>query len=77
VRGPLRLSGITGAVVVAAATVDGPLELTNSATTGGAALVTGNTIRGPLRCSGNTSDPVNLEIPNTVSGPRTGQCTAL
>jgi hypothetical protein len=74
VPGPVRVSGTTGAVVVADTLVGGPLELSDNTTTGGAALVAGNTVVGPLRCIGNTPAPVNLEVPNVVLGPRTGQC---
>ena len=77
VRGPLRLSGTTQAVLIAAATLNGELELTGNTTESGAAMVVGNTVHGPLRCSGNAPQPSNLEIPNTVSGPKTGQCAAL
>ena len=59
------------------ATSDGPVRLSDNHTTGGAILVAGNTVAGPLRCSGDTPDPVNLEIPNTVKGSSTGQCTRL
>ncbi|MFD7158853.1 hypothetical protein ACFV9C_29935 [Kribbella sp. NPDC059898] len=33
----------------------------------------GNTIDGPLSCSGNAPAPVDLEAPNRVTGPRSGQ----
>ena len=77
VAGPVQVSGTTGAVVIADAFVAGPVQLSANTTAGGAALVASNTITGPLRCSANTPAPVNMEIPNTVLGPRTGQCAAL
>jgi hypothetical protein len=75
--GPVRISGTSGAVVVAGATVVGVLQLSDNHTVGGVPLVAGNRVIGPLRCNGNVPAPVNLEIPNTVVGPRTGQCAPL
>jgi hypothetical protein len=77
VVGPVRVTGTTGAVVIVDAFVASPVQLSDNTTVSSAALVAGNTIVGPLRCSGNTPAPVNLEIPNTVLGPRTGQCAGL
>jgi hypothetical protein len=77
VLGPVRISNTSGAVVVAGTTVGGVIQLSNNNTTGGAPLVAGNTVVGALRCNGNVPAPVNLEIPNTVVGPRTGQCAGL
>jgi len=75
--GAVRISNTTGAVILADSTVGGPVLLTDNTTTGGATLVAGNAVAGPLRCTGNTPAPVNLEIPNSVVGPRTGQCADL
>jgi hypothetical protein len=77
VHGLVSISGTTGAAVIADTTVDGAVRLLNNGTTGGAFLVSGNTVVGPLQCSGNTPDPVNLEIVNAVTGPKTGQCARL
>lgn len=40
-------------------------------------MLAGNAINGPLACNSNSSSPTNLEAPNRVSGPRTGQCAKL
>jgi hypothetical protein len=77
VLGPVSISGTTGTAAIADTTVGGPVRLSDNHTTGGAILVAGNTVAGPLRRGGNTPDPVNIEIPNTVTGPKTGQCTHL
>ncbi len=78
-QGPLTLSGNKGGVEVEGARIAGPLSLTN---TSGAAPgedsaapeLEGNTIGGPLSCSGNTPPPTSDGRPNTVSGPKSGQC---
>jgi Zinc carboxypeptidase len=77
VDGPVWISGTTGAAVIADNAVDAPVQLLDNSTTGGAVLVAGNTVLGPLWCSGNTPAPVNLEIANSVEGPRTDQCAVL
>jgi len=78
-QGPLTLNGNKGGVEVEGATIAGPLRLTN---TSGAAPgedsaapeLEGNTIGGPLSCSGNTPAPTAEGQPNTVRGPKAGQC---
>ena len=73
--GPVRVTGASGPVVVVNAKVTGPVELTNNR--GGAPLVAANTVTGPLQCSGNANAPVNLELRNSVTGPKNGQCAGL
>jgi hypothetical protein len=34
-------------------------------------------VNGPLSCSGNTAAPVNLEVVNSVNGPKSSQCARL
>jgi hypothetical protein len=64
----------SGPVSVEGSTIKGPVALrTNTVYT----LVSGNSITGSLACSGNTPPPVNNDLPNTVSGKRTGQCSLL
>ncbi|MFJ8578189.1 M14 family zinc carboxypeptidase [Micromonospora sp. NPDC093277] len=75
VTGPVRITGASGPVVVADATVTGPVEVSNNR--GGAPLLAGNTVTGPLSCGGNTAAPVNLELANSVTGPKSGQCARL
>ncbi|MFF0345963.1 M64 family metallopeptidase [Kribbella sp. NPDC004875] len=73
VTGPVAADGVTRSVVAVGSTVQGPVAITNSS----AVSVAGNTVNGPLRCSGNAPAPANLEAPNRVSGPRSGQCAKL
>jgi Putative Ig domain len=74
VAGPATLTGNTGGVILAGNTVSGPASITSNS---GGTLVGGNTIDGPLSCSGNNPAPTDGGQPNTVSGPATGQCSAL
>jgi 5'-nucleotidase len=62
-------------VKVDTASVTGPISVTGN--TGGPAVVAGNTIVGPLACSGNNPAPGNDGRKNKVHGPATGQCAKL
>ncbi|GIH03537.1 hypothetical protein Rhe02_16040 [Rhizocola hellebori] len=73
----LSITGTTGAVVVAATEIVLDVVVSNNTTSGGATLITGNVMRAALRCDTNSPAPVNIEIQNTVTGSRTGQCAAL
>ncbi|MEU4198045.1 M64 family metallopeptidase [Kribbella sp. NPDC026611] len=73
VAGPVTADHVTRSLVAVGSTVQGPVSVT--ATT--AAALAGNTIQGPLTCAANTPAPTNLEAPNLVSGPRSGQCAKL
>ncbi|MGW7680163.1 M64 family metallopeptidase [Kribbella sp. NPDC054772] len=73
VIGPVAADGVTRSVVAVGSTVQGPVAITNSR----AVSIAGNTVAGPLSCSGNSPSPANLEAPNQVSGPRSGQCAKL
>jgi len=77
VDGPAWILGTTGAAVIADTTVGASIGLLANTTTGGAILVAGNTVAGPLWCIGNTPDPVDIEIMNSVRGPKIGQCRSL
>ncbi|MBD0669622.1 phosphodiester glycosidase family protein [Streptomyces sp. CBMA156] len=74
VNGPVAVSGTTGTTAILRSTVAGPLHV---ALNKGATLLAGTTVRGPLDCAGNTPDPVNGGIANTVNGPKGGQCAKL
>jgi len=52
--------------------INGGLDLFNN----GPVEVEANDIQGPLNCSGNTS-VTNDVLPNSVTGPETGQCAGL
>jgi arabinogalactan endo-1,4-beta-galactosidase len=54
--------------------VSGPVTV---AATDGWDVIAGNSIIGPLSCLGNDPAPVNNGYPNTVLGPKTGQCSGL
>ncbi|MEU2615454.1 M14 family zinc carboxypeptidase [Micromonospora sp. NPDC007271] len=75
VVGPVRVTGTTGPVVVVDATVDGPVVVSDNRAN--APLVAANTVTGPLECSGNAAAPVNLEVANSVQGPKRDQCASL
>ena len=77
VRGPVSVTGATGSVAVVDSTVRGPLSLANNVTGSVEPIVARNTIHGPLACSGNAPAPIDLDAPNTVRGPASGQCAAL
>ncbi|MFC4017444.1 M14 family zinc carboxypeptidase [Micromonospora sp. GCM10011542] len=77
VTGPVRITGTTDAVSLIDVTVAGPVELSANRTGTDTPLLVGNRVTGPLACDGNTPAPINLNIPNTVTGPRTGQCATL
>jgi hypothetical protein len=80
VTGPVTVAG-AGAVTVGDPdgdcdpnTITGPVRITGTA---GPAVLAGNRVVGPLACAGNDPAPVDNGHPNTVTGPRTGQCTDL
>ena len=58
-----------------ATTLTGPVGVVDGK--GVAPLVAGNTVKGPLTCTGNSPAPTNLEVANSVSGPKFGQCARL
>ncbi|TDO47376.1 IgA peptidase M64 [Kribbella sp. VKM Ac-2527] len=76
VNGPVSIDGITGAAVLVGSTVTGPVSVVG-ARTAEPVVLAGNTIGGPLACSANSATPTNLQAPNQVSGPRSGQCAKL
>jgi hypothetical protein len=70
VTGPVTATG-SGPVGVEDSTLTGPVTMLHNTT---ATLVSGNRIHGPLTCTGNQPPPTDNGLPNTVSGPRLGQC---
>ena len=76
-------SGITltnnhGGFEVFGNTITGTVSATgNTAPVGSEAEIENNNIGGGLSCSGNTPPPDNDGAANTVTGARTGQCSAL
>ncbi len=73
VNGNLKVTG-SGPVSVEAGHVGGTVTLGSNAIS---TLVSANTIKADLKCSGNTPAPVDNDLPNTVRGSKTGQCKAL
>ena len=80
VSGPVSVTGRTRvwlgnpAGECAPSTIKGPVAVQN---TTGSTIVSGNRISGPLACSGNSPAPTNAGQPNSVSGPKSGQCARL
>lgn len=72
ISGPVTITG-SDEVALDGLTISGPVRLDDNR----APLVAGNRISGPLSCRGNSPAPVNMDRPNTVSGPATGQCSGL
>jgi hypothetical protein len=72
VNGPVKVDGTTAVLV--GSTISGPVTVIG---TRAPAVLAGNTVKGPLACMGNAAAPTNLEAPNHVSGPRSGQCATL
>jgi hypothetical protein len=77
VVGPVSLRDGTSQVVVIANRISGPVTLERNHTGALPIVVAANTVTGPLRCTGNEPPPVNNGQPNTVDGPKSGQCTDL
>jgi hypothetical protein len=71
IAGSVTIQGAGGAELDSS-TVNGPVTFTNN----DAVDVEGNVINGSLQCSGNTFI-TNSGEPNTVNGPKTGQCANL
>ncbi len=70
VGGSLAITGVRGEVQVLGGSVLGPVTLTGNRSP----VFAGVTVGGPLTCTGNATAPDDLDIPNTVGGPSTGQC---
>jgi beta-glucosidase len=77
VAGPISVTGTTTQLVLDGVHVSGPVSLTNNRPHATTPLVSGNTINGPLSCSGNAPPPSNGGSTNSVSGPKSGQCQGL
>jgi IgA Peptidase M64 len=77
VTGPLVVTGTTEDVTVVGGRVTGPVSLLRNQTGGRAPILAGVTVTGPVVCNANTPAPDNLQAPNSVRGPKLGQCAAL
>jgi O-glycosyl hydrolase len=77
VAGSVSVSGVTDLVRISGSRITGPVTVDGADTGFAPVVVSGNTVRGPLSCDGNTPAPVNEGIPNTTTGPTMGQCRGL
>ncbi|GAA1261321.1 hypothetical protein GCM10009665_58850 [Kitasatospora nipponensis] len=82
VNGSLLLTGNHGGLEAIANQVLGSVQVQGTTGTGPfpedtGAEIEGNTIGGSLTCAANTPPPTNDGHPNTVTGPRLGQCSTL
>lgn len=80
-KGSVSITKNTGGFEVAADKISGSASFTGNTGTGpywqdASPEIEGNTISGSLSCSGNSPAPTDGGQPNTVSGPRSGQCMA-
>jgi hypothetical protein len=73
VNGNIKITG-SGPVSVEATHIGGTVNLGSNSTS---TLVSANTVKADLKCSGNTPAPVNNDLPNNVKGSKSGQCRAL
>jgi glucosylceramidase len=77
ITGPVSVSGVTDRVRISGSRITGPLAVTGAETGFAPVVVSGNLVRGPLSCDGNSPAPVNEGVPNTATGPMRGQCRDL
>lgn len=78
-HGPLTIASNLAEIEVESDWITGPVTLTDNegpafVGSDAGAEIEANHISGPLTCHGNTPAPVNDGLPNTVTGPETGQC---
>ncbi|GCD95637.1 hypothetical protein [Embleya hyalina] len=74
VGGPVTGTDAIGVTALLWSRVGGPVHLAGNK---GPSQVLANTVGGPLNCAGNTPEPTNAGLPNTVKGPKSGQCASL
>ncbi|MGH9212426.1 MAG: LVIVD repeat-containing protein [Acidimicrobiales bacterium] len=77
VRGAFTAIGMKHSVAVVDSSLHGVAVLTNNRTGDIETVVSDNTVRGLLVCSGNSPAPINLGAANDVRGLATGQCSSL
>ncbi len=81
IRGGVSLSGNAGGAEIGGNSIRGGLALLNTSGAGAdledaASEIEANQIKGGLTCAGNTPAPTNGGLPNSVTGARSGQCSA-
>jgi alpha-tubulin suppressor-like RCC1 family protein len=84
-RGTVTLTGNAGSLELGGNQIQAAVTVNNNHTTtistppenATTTEIEANRIFGTLACTGNTPPPTNDGKPNTVIGPRTGQCTTL
>lgn len=77
VVGSVQVSGTTADLTIVGGRFVGPVMLADNHTGDRAAVLAGASITGPVLCNGNAPAPENLQAPNTIHGPATGQCAGL
>jgi hypothetical protein len=77
VDGPTSLRKGTTLVAMIGNHITRAVSLVRNVTAPTPIVVAGNTVVGPLACTGNEPPPVNNGQPNTVIGPVSGQCRSL
>jgi len=77
VVGPVQVAGTTEDLTIVGGRFVGPILLSDNHTGGRAAVMAGATVTGPVLCAGNAPAPGNLQAPNTIRGPASGQCAGL
>ncbi len=76
--GTLTLKNDTDEVTFVGSKLKGPAYVEDNAATASAQItVSGNTVTGPLYCTGNNPAPTDNGIINIVSGTASGQCAAI
>jgi hypothetical protein len=78
IAGSLSITNNTGLVEAGQNHIAGRVTVTGNSGTddGNVVHLRGNVITGPLMCTGNNPAPTNDGQPNTVQGPRVGQCSS-
>lgn len=75
--GPLQITGTSQDLTIVGGRFVGPVLLSGNQTGDRAGILAGATVTGPVLCAGNAPAPQNLQAPNTINGPVTGQCQGL
>ncbi|PZF84815.1 glycoside hydrolase family 3 protein [Jiangella anatolica] len=75
--GGVTVEGTTGSVTISGNRITGSVNLHDNTTLPRPIVVSGNSISGPVACTGNEPAPVDGDVPNQVVGRVTGQCADL
>ena len=75
--GGITVEGATGSVAIAGNRITGRVNLHDNSTGLRPVVLSGNSISGPLACTGNEPAPTDDDVANQVVGRVTGQCADL